>query len=223
LNFRCRSTINAEFIPDDVLKYDANTFSTSGAKLKEVQREVQGLCYMPREMGGNNMGNYYNGYSWKEREDNLKEMDRLIKKGGPGDPPPAKGPCAICGDTDPKAEFEYHSEDYSLPCIWVEPATYVLCRSCHRYKLHQRFARPIAWQAFLAHIRRGGYARDLKDPDIKEEVDAYSKALKNGNKPDDIPALKTISPYKRTIGEEWFARLRLDSESLTDPKARPRP
>lgn len=163
------------------------------------------------------MGNSYNGYSWEERETNLKVMNRLIAN---GEVKPALGPCALCGDPDPKAEVEYHGEDYSLPYIWVEPACYVLCRYCHRYKLHQRFARPVSWLVFLAHVRRGGYASDLKDPNIKSEVDAYSKAIRNGQIPVALPALRA---YTRVVGDEWFAHLRSDSDSLKDPTARPRP
>lgn len=162
---------------------------------------------------------WYNGYSWKERYYvNYKEMERLIAS---GELQPASGPCAICGDKE--VEVEYHGEDYSIPYIWVEPATYVLCHYCHVYKLHQRFARPIAWQAFLAHVRRGGYARDLtkeaKDPNIKKEVDAYRAAIKRG----ETPALRQLRPYTKTIGKEWFAHLRMDEASLKDPTARPRP
>ena len=36
-------------------------------------------------------------------------------------------------------------------------------------------------------------------------------------------ALRELRPYKRKIGKEWFANLRMDPESLSDPSARPRP
>jgi hypothetical protein len=136
-----------------------------------------------------------------------------------GELPSAVGPCALCGDHDPKTVFEYHDEDYSIPYLWTEPATYVLCRNYHVYRLHQRFARPVAWLAFLAHVRRGGYARDLKDPKIKSEVDACCKAIRTGQ----TFELQSLRPYSGTVGQEWFTRLRLDVESLTDPAARPRP
>ena len=166
--------------------------------------------------GRSDVGNPYNGYSWKSREDKFKAMKERIATGALA---PAAGPCALCGDPDPKLEFEYHDEDYSLPYKWTEPAAYVICRDCHIYRLHQRFARPIAWQAFLAHVRRGGYASDLKDPKIKSEVDACNKAFKNGQ----AFELRKLRHYSKNIGKEWFARLRLDRESLSDPKARPRP
>jgi len=170
---------------------------------------------------GEDMGKdtgWYNGYCWKERYNGkYKEMQRLIAS---GELPQAKGPCAICGDTDTKAGFEYHDEDYSKPYSWVEPAIYALCHHCHIYKLHQRFARPFAWQAHIAHVRRGGYARELKDPNIKKEVDAYRAAIKRGETP---PALRQLRPYTKTIRKEWFADLRMDKASLKDPAARPRP
>jgi hypothetical protein len=178
----------------------------------------RGLLGQDIKAKGENMAEdagWYNGYSWKERYNGkYKEMQRLIAS---GELPPASGPCAICGDAE--VEVEYHDEDYSLPYRWVEPATYALCQYCHVYKLHQRFARPIAWQAFLAHVRRGGYARDLKDPSIKKEVDKYRAAIKRG----ESPVLRQLRPYARVIGEEWFANLRMDEASLKDPGARPRP
>lgn len=166
--------------------------------------------------GRSGVGNPYNGYSWKEREDKFKVMkDRIAS----GELAAAAGPCALCGDPEPTTEFEYHDEDYSAPYKWTEPAAYVLCHDCHIYRLHQRFARPTAWQAFLAHVRRGGYASDLKDPEIKSEVEACAKALKNGQ----TLELRSLRPYKPKPGKEWFARLSLDRECLSDTKARPRP
>jgi len=160
------------------------------------------------------MGNFYNGYSWTERYNKYRELERKIAS---REQRPPQGPCALCGD--PEGDFEYHDEDYSLPYLWTEPALYVLCRHCHRHKLHQRFSRPVLWQAFLAHVRRGGYASDLKDPTVKKEIAACCKAIKEGRKPN----LPMRRPYTRMIGEEWFARLHLDRGSLTDPGARPRP
>ena len=166
---------------------------------------------------------WYNGYDWKERYDKYKVMQRKIDS----DELRPEGPCALCGDPTPEPysekTFEYHDEDYSIPYIWEEPAAYVLCHHCHVYKLHQRFARPIAWQAFLAHVRRGGYARDLKDPNIKKEVDAYRAAIKHGDSV--IAPLRKIEgrTYTRVIGTEWFANLQRDEASLKDRAARPRP
>lgn len=151
-----------------------------------------------------NEGSWYNGFNPKQRNDKLREMKRKIAN---GELPPASGPCALCGDTG--TEVEYHDEDYAIPYRWVEPAMYVLCLHCHRHQLHRRFTRPIAWQAFLAHVRRGGYGRDLNDPSVTNEYLACCKAIEAG----EAFALRKLRPYKRIAGEEWFARLRLVSES----------
>lgn len=158
--------------------------------------------------------NWYNGYSPEERDYKFKVMNRLIKK---GDVPKATGPCALCGD--PEVPVEYHDEDYGEPFIWEPPAMFALCRDCHRDKLHRRFWSHSAWQAFLAHVRRGGYARDLKeDPLIQSEFGAYRASVARGE-----PAtLKPLRPYTKTPGTEWFADLRMDIDSRTDLKARPR-
>jgi len=68
-------------------------------------------------------------------------------------------------------------------------------------------------------MRRGGYARDLKDPCIKKEVGAYRAALERG----ETFGLFLLRPYTRIVGKEWFANLQMDPESLSNPTARPRP
>lgn len=157
---------------------------------------------------------WYNGYAWAERNAKLNELKRRIAR---GEQPPATGPCALCND--PEVPVEYHDEDYSLPYLWGPPALFALCRNCHRDKLHKRFARPFAWQAFLAHVRRGGYARDLKDPQCRREVLEHQLALEHG----DPLALEPLRPYRAVAGEEWFARLSLDPTTLSSKRARPRP
>jgi hypothetical protein len=167
---------------------------------------------------------WYNGYTPKERDKNFKELKRQIDD---GELPAAIGPCALCGDTGGKIEghtdsevvFEYHNEDYSLPLKTSEPDLVALCSHCHRNKLHKRFSNPLSWHIFLAHVRRGGFARDLKNPSIVKELKAYRSAIERGEK----LALGKLGSYTRTVGEEWFARLRMDVESLKDPAARPRP
>ena len=147
-------------------------------------------------------GNSYNGYSAEARDKKFKILKQLI---GKGLLPLASGPCALCGDPD--SPVEYHSEDYGEPFLWTPPAMYVLCRNCHRDKLHKRFWRQEAWLAFIAHVRRGGYSKDLKDRNIKKEVDAYRQALANGG----TFTLSELRPYKRVIGQEWFAKLSLEA------------
>jgi hypothetical protein len=156
---------------------------------------------------------WYN--SPKERKDNFKELKRRVATHEIDE---ASGPCALCGDPD--VPVEYHNEDYGIaPFIGVEPALFSLCRNCHSDKLHKRFWRHSAWRAFVAHIRRGGYARDLKDQIVKKELEAFRVANERG----EFPTLRELRPYKGTPGLEWFANLRMDSESLSDLSARPRP
>lgn len=158
---------------------------------------------------------WYNGYPWPERLAKLKEWTRLCADGKLG---PAIGPCALCGDPD--VPVEGHSEDYSKPYLWGPPAEFALCGNCHKDKLHKRFSRPLAsWKAFVAHVRRGGYARELKDPVVKKEVAAFKAAIQRG----ETFSLRQLRPYAGVVGEEWFANLRMDIESLSDPTARPRP
>ena len=154
---------------------------------------------------------WYNGYSPKERDDKFKEMKKLLAKGELAEP---SGSCALCNDNE--VPLEYHDEDYGAPFIWEPPAMFALCRHCHRDKLHKRFNRPFAWSAYIAHIQRGGYARDLKDLEIKKEVDACKDAIEKN----EVFTLKNLRPYHHEIGKEWFVNLRMDIESLSDPLAR---
>lgn len=77
---------------------------------------------------------------------------------------------------------------------WSPPAAYVVCRSCHVYRLHQRFAHPKSWTAFLAHVRRGGYAREMNEPAVKRDVAKYREAL---NKKSTLPVLRDNPPLPR--------------------------
>jgi hypothetical protein len=157
---------------------------------------------------------WYNGYSDKERAASMAPMNRALRN---GDIDPATNGCMLCGDAS--ARLELHSEDYSKPYRWCPPAAYWLCRHCHRNKLHKRFASPDLWIAFLAHVRRGGYAADLKDRVTKRELDDFRAAVRAGNKPPALPILRT----GRTFAEhEWWEQLTLDNASLRDPTARPR-
>lgn len=164
-------------------------------------------CAMERE-------GWYNGYNWNEREAKLKELKRRIANGQQSS---AQGPCNLCGDPD--VPVEYHDEDYSQPYLWGPPALFALCRNCHRDKLHKRFTRPVAWQAFLAHVRRGGYARELRHPEVKKEVARYQAAIERG----EVASLKQLRPYNQIPGKEWFAALPLDPATMTSKSARPRP
>lgn len=158
---------------------------------------------------------WYNGYSWYERYAKLKVLKRRLIDGEMG---PAAGPCQLCGDTD--VPVEYHDEDYSKEYLWGPPALFVLCRNCHRDKLHKRFARPFAWAAFLAHVRRGGYARDLQDRVIKREVDQLARALQRGQI---SGSLRPLRSYPQAPETEWFASLSTDPVTVTPAAPRPRP
>lgn len=158
-------------------------------------------------------GNSYNGFSPEERNKKFKVLQHLIRMDLL---PLAKGPCDLCGD--PESPVEYHSEDYGEPYLWTPPAMYCLCRHCHRDKLHKRFWRQDAWHAFIAHIRRGGYAKDLKDAIIKSEVDMYRFA---SIKSEEF-RLVQLRPYKQIIGHEWFIHLNMNPRSLIDSLCRPK-
>jgi hypothetical protein len=158
-------------------------------------------------------GNWYAGFSPNERSDHLKAQKSLIAA---GDLAPASGPCGICGDPD--SPVEYHSEDYAQPYCWTPPAAYALCAYCHRHQLHRRFWRPDHWTAYLAHVRRGGYARDLENPTVRIEFEYFRWAVRRGRS----AKLYPLRPYAAIPGTEWFARLTMSVQSLRDPAARPR-
>ena len=140
----------------------------------------------------------YNGFSGTERTANGAALRRAIIAGKVAAP---SGPCAICGDMAGK--FDYHAEDYSKPYSWLPPAAYPMCTGCHRHKLHKRFAKPEMWEAFKAHVRRGGYASDLKVREIAHELEQYAVAQRTGV---GFP-LRQLRPYPHVIGSEWWAQL----------------
>ena len=155
------------------------------------------------------MSGYYNGYSSRERNAKYRQLIKAIQE---GEFPPSTGPCEIC--SDPDVPTEYHSEDYSFPYDFVE---YSLCRACHRTWFHKRFSKPFAWEAFKAHVKRGGYASDTKKYKIKKQILNYQKALESGD--------EMTLPYLRDrifTGDEWWAHVSLDPESLEAFDARTR-
>jgi len=156
---------------------------------------------------------WYNGFSPYQREKNFAVLkasvaDRVI--------PAAEGPCRLCGDEHPILDrrtgvgFEYHSEDYSLPLVTTEPALLALCIHCHRAKLHKRFSDPFAWKAFLAHVRRGGFARDLKNAHIAKEVRAAKIVLMRGG----TPSLTRLRHHTNAEHFSWFVSLSTDPRRL---------
>jgi len=126
------------------------------------------------------------------------------------------GPCQLCGDPD--SPFEPHTEDYSEPYLWENPAEYAVCKRCHG-RLHKRFKAPHAWMAYKMHVRRGGYGSDLKTDAVGTQVKQLARALAAGD-PSPLP------PFPRnrvSTGREWWEMLSVDARMLTDPDARPRP
>lgn len=142
----------------------------------------------------------YNGFTGKEREANGAALRRAIQAGTVAAP---TGPCSVCGD--PSAKVEYHSEDYSKPYKWSPPAAFPVCLACHRNKLHKRFGNPDMWDAFKAHVRRGGYASDLKQPEVARELQRYMEAKREGRTVES--ELSSLRPYPHVVGAEWWADL----------------
>src|SRR5688572_15533070 len=158
-------------------------------------------------------GAWYNGYSDKERSAKGRARGKLLASGAV---PKSRGACMLCGD--PEASLELHSEDYAKPYLWEPPAAYELCRHCHRNKLHKRFQSPSMWKAFLAHVRRGGYARDLKDWKVRAEVKAAERDIANGKSPALSPLRKRVVP----IPDSWADNLTLDPKSRESVTHQPR-
>ena len=170
------------------------------------------------------MGNPYNGYTWKEREEILHELKRLRQKGDLEQLAYllSKGPCEICGDPgDPDPPTQWHSEDYSPPYRFSPPATFIICATCH-LRLHKRFpnssGKPTDWLLFQAHLRSGGYGREFTKLYSKKRRDAWQTQIEAGD------SVTLPSQRQRQLsGAEWWQTLTLDRESLIAAWARPRP
>jgi hypothetical protein len=154
---------------------------------------------------------WYNGYSPRERE---RAGRAIARARAAGELQPVIS-CMLCGD--PAAKLDLHSEDYSKPYCFEPPAAYWVCISCHRNHLHKRFAKPYAWTAFQAHVRRGGYACDLRLSAISREVKAFELALA-ANRPAPLAVMRSFQ-----LRDSWWERLSVDPASQQDPSARPRP
>jgi hypothetical protein len=155
----------------------------------------------------------YNGYSPQERARKVRAVFNAMLDDQIGEPWP---PCALCGD--PWVTCDFHSEDYSQPYRFRPPAMYSVFTSCHS-RLHSRFSRPDRWEAFKAHIRRGGYASDLHDPKIAREWNSYVRERSRGRK----VKLSNLRRYRSRAGSEWWARLSVDPRTLRARSARRRP
>ena len=140
----------------------------------------------------------YNGFSGRERTANGAALLKAIRAGLI---PLPSGPCSLCDD--PGAKVEYHSENYATPYSWTAPAAYVVCMACHRNKLHKRFSDPVKWEAYKEHVRRGGYASDLKQPDVAREFKAHVAARRAGG----AVELHQLRPYPHKFGSQWWEKL----------------
>ena len=168
------------------------------------------------------MGNSYNGYTWKQREEILHARERLEPNSPRRFYMQSKGPCEICGDPGEPSHplTQRHSEDYSRPYLFCPPATYILCNVCHS-RLHKRFpnqsGKSSDWKVYLAHLRSGGYGREFTAYSLKERG-AWQTQIEAGKS----ITLQSEHPRELT-GQEWWQILSLDRESLDAPWARPRP
>jgi hypothetical protein len=180
-------------LPD--LLEGSRTFSTEAAASSE-----RGATHMA----------WYNWFSSSERARKGRDLKRRIRN---GEVFPTHGRCALCGDPD--VDIEPHSEDYSEPFSWKEPAVYYLCRACHRSYLHKRFGNPNLWRTHLAHVRRGGYWSDRANPVIRGELRRYRTALDRRETP--MP-LKGLSRKRRFPVKPWWERLTMDRSSIEGPR-----
>jgi hypothetical protein len=155
---------------------------------------------------------FYNGYTPQERAKKLRASYKVYPK---RTHPLYRGPCQMCDN--PETAVEPHTEDYSEPYRWENPAEYAVCKTCHS-RLHKRFKSPFAWEAYKRHVRRGGYGADLKVSRIGSEVSKLAKAL-------EARSPFPLAPMRQKVltGSEWWEQLSLDPNTLTNPSARPRP
>ena len=157
---------------------------------------------------------WYNWFSPAQR--NKKGRDRL-KRIKNGETFPTHGQCTLCGDPD--VDIEPHSEDYSEPFAWSEPAVYYLCVACHKSHLHKRFNSKNSWLTHLAHVRRGGYSSDRKSSEIVAELTAYKAALDRS----EIPTpLKGLGRMRHFVDSPWWECLTMDRSSIEGPNHRAR-
>ena len=93
----------------------------------------------------------------------------------------------------------------------------MVSRDCHIYRIHQRFRYPMAWQILLSHVRRGGYAREMRNAEIKAQLATFRASHAGGDVPSTLTQLR---PYPAVAGKEWFANLSLDLAQMEDPSSR---
>lgn len=162
------------------------------------------------------MDNFYNGYSWQQREAIHHEQKRLegLAELAPLGYLKEKHPCAICADPQRNA---WHFEDYSRPFLFKPSACHAVCTVCHQ-RLHKRFTAPQEWKVFLVHVRSGGYGREFTALYSQEQRRDWAQQYQAGQSPV-LPALRA----RALQGTEWWQHLTLDPDSLMAAWARPRP
>ena len=100
-------------------------------------------------------GSWYNGYSPEERNEKFKVLKRLLKA---GDVAAATGPCARTAIRRSRSSITQkpmasHSSGIHRRCThYVETVIVTSCTSD---------SGPVVLNAFVAHVRRGGYAREI--------------------------------------------------------------
>ncbi len=160
---------------------------------------------------------YYNGYSPLERNRKLRASYKIFQNHSH---PYYKGACHMCGD--PNSPVEPHSEDYSEPYLWEQPAERALCKTCHS-RLHKRFNSPYSWEAYKHHLRRGGYGSDLKEePRVAREILRLAKSLKSEGCSSSFSLSSLPSPRLPSSPSAWWESLSIDPEALIASWARPR-
>lgn len=150
---------------------------------------------------------WYNGYPQKQRDAKYKVLVQALRDGSLT---PYSGPCMLCGD--PEVPVEPHSEDYSSPFLWDPPGMFWLCTHCHKNKLHGRFRNPSLWKAFLAHVRRGGYAREWLEPTLQREIRVFRAALQR------IETAHLATIRHRDIQDAWWEKLSTERQTLTSDR-----
>lgn len=91
-------------------------------------------------------GNYYNGFSPKERGAWKAPLRHLSTC------------CSVCG-RGPGCSLVWHAEDYR-----THDSSFTVCKRCH-YAIHIRFRRPDYWRGYISRLDPAGWFQNLSvDP-----------------------------------------------------------
>lgn len=150
----------------------------------------------------------YNGYSGMERQAKYDEYKRLCTQGE--DPYKSIKSCQLCGCTN--QALEPHSEDYGEPYKWGPPYEYAICSFCHHW-IHARFAHPHDWDAFKAHVRRGGWGQEFAGS-------LERKSYKEDGRTVWPPMMVDGERRPQRNGLDWWEGLTTSAASMADSAAR---